>query len=53
MATPPQAGRLPLLGQSSASSEEAAEAKPIQITYGYSRDKRPDLKQFIAFLNET
>ena len=37
-------------GQSSASSEEAAEAKPIQITYGYSRDKRPDLKQFILDL---
>ena len=37
-------------GQSSASSEEVAEAKPIQITYGYSRDKRPDLKQFILDL---
>ncbi|NET05955.1 MAG: IS1634 family transposase [Symploca sp. SIO2B6] len=24
--------------------------KPIQITYGYSRDKRPDLKQFLLEL---
>lgn len=24
--------------------------QPIQITYGYSRDKRPDLKQFMVDL---
>ncbi|NET03375.1 MAG: IS1634 family transposase [Symploca sp. SIO2B6] len=26
------------------------EYKPIRITYGYSRDKRPDLKQFLLDL---
>ena len=26
---------------------EVAEACPIEITYGYSRDRRPDLKQFL------
>lgn len=30
--------------------EEADEPKGIQITYGYSRDHRPDLKQFILDL---
>ena len=35
---------------SSASSEDTALPKPITITYGYSRDKRPDLKQFILDL---
>ncbi len=29
------------------SEENTAIPKPIRITYGYSRDKRPDLKQFI------
>ncbi len=27
-------------------AEENAEAVPIEITHGYSRDYRPDLKQF-------
>lgn len=31
-------------------SEEDLEAKTLKITYGYSRDKRPDLKQFIMDL---
>ncbi|MEM1171342.1 MAG: IS1634 family transposase, partial [Cyanobacteria bacterium P01_H01_bin.35] len=30
--------------------EEDLEPKPIKITYGYSRDKRPDLKQFMMDL---
>ena len=30
--------------------ENTAIPKPIKITYGYSRDKRPDLKQFILDL---
>lgn len=32
------------------STEAAGEAEavcPIEITYGYSRDRRPDLKQFL------
>ena len=37
-------------GQSSASEENSGRTKPITITYGYSRDKRPDLKQFILDL---
>jgi len=28
-------------------SELEREIKPIEIVHGYSRDKRPDLKQFI------
>ncbi len=31
-------------------NENTAIPKPIKITYGYSRDKRPDLKQFILDL---
>ena len=31
-------------------SEEYQEPKTIEITYGYSRDKRPDLKQFMMDL---
>jgi len=31
-------------------SEEESEAVPINITYGYSRDQRPDLKQFTLTL---
>ncbi len=31
-------------------SIEDLEPKPIKITYGYSRDKRPDLKQFMMDL---
>ena len=27
-------------------AEDSAEPMPIEITYGYSRDHRPDLKQF-------
>ena len=31
-------------------STEDLEPKTIKITYGYSRDKRPDLKQFLMDL---
>lgn len=38
-------------GEYASSSDEAAEeATAIEITYGYSRDHRPDLKQFIVDL---
>lgn len=40
-------------GKASSTEEESdnqATAKPIHITYGYSRDHRPDLKQFIIDL---
>jgi transposase len=30
-----------------ATSKEEGEVYPIEITYGYSRDRRPDLKQFL------
>ena len=32
------------------SSEDESLPRPIKITYGYSRDKRPDLKQFMLDL---
>ncbi len=32
------------------SSKDPECPTPIQITYGYSKDKRPDLKQFTLFL---
>ena len=35
---------------SSQSNDEEISPKPINITHGYSRDKRPDLKQFILDL---
>ncbi len=31
-------------------AEEAAEPQPIRITHGYSKDHRPDLKQFVINL---
>ncbi len=37
-------------GSASESSESESLPKPISITYGYSRDKRPDLKQFMLDL---
>jgi transposase len=37
-------------GKSSELSEEETLPQPIRITYGYSRDKRPDLKQFMLDL---
>lgn len=37
-------------GRASESSESESPPKPISITYGYSRDKRPDLKQFMLDL---
>ena len=37
-------------GSVSESSESESLPKPISITYGYSRDKRPDLKQFMLDL---
>ncbi|GAB4209633.1 MAG: hypothetical protein Fur006_69510 [Coleofasciculaceae cyanobacterium] len=30
--------------------EDEAEPRPIHISYGYSRDHRPDLKQFVMDL---
>ena len=36
--------------KSSGSSESEPLPQPIKITYGYSRDKRPDLKQFMLDL---
>lgn len=37
-------------GKASESSEDELLPQPIKITYGYSRDKRPDLKQFMLDL---
>ena len=37
-------------GKSSELSESETLSQPIKITYGYSRDKRPDLKQFMLDL---
>ncbi len=37
-------------GKSNESSESESLPQPIRITYGYSRDKRPDLKQFMLDL---
>ena len=34
----------------STADEEATQERTIEITYGYSRDHRPDLKQFIVDL---
>jgi transposase len=34
-------------GSSTEAAGEVAEACPIEITYGYSKDRRPDLKQFL------
>lgn len=30
--------------------DKSTEKKTIKITYGYSRDERPDLKQFMIYL---
>ncbi|MGK7895285.1 MAG: IS1634 family transposase [Xenococcus sp. (in: cyanobacteria)] len=37
-------------GKKDDSSEDESRPQPIKITYGYSRDKRPDLKQFMLDL---
>lgn len=37
-------------GKKDESLEDESLPKPIKITYGYSRDKRPDLKQFMLDL---
>ncbi len=37
-------------GKSNDSSEDESLPQPIRITYGYSRDYRPDLKQFMLDL---
>lgn len=34
-------------GEVTEAAEESAEVCPIEITYGYSKDRRPDLKQFL------
>lgn len=33
-------------GEVTKAAEESAEVSPIEITYGHSKDRRPDLKQF-------
>ncbi len=39
-----------IIVQSSSSDSKIKSPKPIEVTYGYSRDHRPDLKQFIIEL---
>jgi transposase len=34
-------------GEVTKAAEESAEVSPIEITYGHSKDRRPDLKQFL------
>jgi hypothetical protein len=40
-------------GLNRSEAEEIVAPSPIEITYGYSRDHRPDLKQFILGLIRT
>ena len=40
-------------GLNRSEAEEIVAPSPIEITYGYSRDHRPDLKQFILDLIRT